>query len=248
MLDAMKFTGKPDLSGDGFYASPEITEASLWAGAPDENEPYQPAVELQSSIKAASNPPINYPIIFNVERWDLDQRVVGAVEAAASRDKIVQIFEWARPILSKQQYGLYAYLPLRDYWSPVGADPVDIAAWRTANDLLAPLVTKVRALYPSLYTFYDDPAGWVTYAEANIAEAKRIAGGRPIYPFLWPQYHESAPGGLAGTFIAGDYWRLQLETVHASGADGIVIWSDASQAWNASADWWLETLAFIAGL
>lgn len=246
MLDAMKYTGKPDLSSEGFHASPEISEASLWVGAPDENEPYQPAVELQSSIKAAESPPINYPIVFNVERWDLDQRSVGATEAAASRDKMVQIFDWASPILPQQQYGLYAFLPIRDYF--VGGDPGLVPAWQSANDLLAPLVANVRALFPSLYTFYDDPEGWVAYAQANIAEAQRIADGRPIYPFLWPQYHTSAPGGLAGTFIAGDYWRLQLETVHASGADGIVIWSDASQAWNAAADWWLETLDFIAGL
>src|SRR5207249_9613783 len=84
------------------------------------------------------------------------------------------------------------------------------------------IVPFVGALDPSRYTFYDDAQGWVKYALANVAEARRIADGRPVYPFLWPQYHYSN-ARLGSQYIDGNLWSLELRTMYAH-ADGLVIW------------------------
>jgi hypothetical protein len=56
-----------------------------------------------------------------------------------------------------------------------------------------------------LYTFYADRQGWVAYAIAQISEARRKAKGKPVYAFIWPQYHESNQL-LGGQFLDADYW------------------------------------------
>jgi hypothetical protein len=109
----------------------------------------------------------------------------------------------------------------------------------------------VDAIYPSLYTFYPDQDGWLKYALANISEARRY--GKPVYVFLWPQYHESDPA-VAWRFIPADYWRLELETAKQY-ADGIVIWGGWQYSgkrlnwlleWDDTAPWWIETQDFMA--
>jgi len=96
----------------------------------------------------------------------------------------------------------------------------ELAAWETANSYLIPFVTHVDALYPSLYTFYSDPAKWVALAQRYISEAKRIGPGKPVGPFIWPQCQDVIHGPLAGTYIDYDYWMLQLTTIRDAEGDG----------------------------
>jgi hypothetical protein len=108
------------------------------------------------------------------------------------------------------------------------------------------IATQVDALFPSIYTFYTDRQGWVTYAVAQIAEARRKAHGKPVYPFLWPEYHDSAPL-FAHSPIDPDYWELELNTVYQH-ADGVVIWggySNGPDPWNEDAPWWQVTKRFL---
>jgi hypothetical protein len=71
------------------------------------------------------------------------------------------------------------------------------------NDHLRGLVSSLDVSLPSLYTFYDYQPGWVTYAIANIMEARRMNPGKPVFAFLWPQYHDSNKE-LKGKYIPGD--------------------------------------------
>jgi hypothetical protein len=134
--------------------------------------------------------------------------------------------------------GYYGTVPTRNYWAPVKKDAGALATWRGDNNRLAPLAQAVDTVYPSLYTFYDDVPGWTTYALANIEEARQY--GKPVYPFLWPQYHQSRKP------IAGDFWRLQLDTVFKN-ADGLVIWTPArgGAKWNPDTPWWHHTVDFL---
>ena len=82
---------------------------------------------------------------------------------------------------------------------------------------------------------------------AQIQEARRLSRGKPVYIFLWPQYHTSNQK-LANTFLPGDYWRLELETAQKY-ADGAVIWCCSnSQSWEDNAAWWLATRSFLKDL
>ena len=131
---------------------------------------------------------------------------------------------------------------MRDYWTPVENNPAKMRAWAEANDALKGLASHVDVIYPSLYTFYDDPEGWKKFAKANLQEAKRY--GKPVYAFLWPMYHDSNKL-LSGKPIPADVWRMQLETC-LEYADGVVIWGGYKELWNEEAGWWKETKAFLA--
>ena len=121
--------------------------------------------------------------------------------------------------------------------------------WQRENDAVSSLASDVGIIYPSLYTFYDDVDGWVRVAKENIAEARRISHGKPVMPFLWPQYHDSAHA-LAFQPLPKDFWERQLATVH-SDADGVVIWggwdfkNHKVSEWDEGAEWWTATKEFL---
>ena len=108
--------------------------------------------------------------------------------------------------------------------------------------------TYVDALYPSLYTATTDPAEWLAIARRTISQAKRIGRGKPVRPFIWPQYHDVMRSPLAGTYIDYDYWMLQLTTIREAGAAGIVFWGGYKTKWDDTQDWWRATLDFIASM
>lgn len=88
-------------------------------------------------------------------------------------------------------------------------------------DPAAGLIGAVDALTPSLYDFYegDDTEG---YVHEMIAEARRLANGRPVYPFIWPVYHNSN-AKVGGQTIPLDEWRAHVRRVLRQ-ADGCVLW------------------------
>ena len=98
-----------------------------------------------------------------------------------------------------------------------------------------------------LYTFYPLSEQWQKYAIENIKQAKIY--GKPVYPFLWPQYHDSTI--YKGTYIYGALWQLELETCYTY-ADGAVIWGGwdmiawKPEEWKDDAEWWTVTKKFIA--
>lgn len=203
------------------------------------------------------------PVIYDIEHWPLDirkdvQTVAGDDIAAAtqktvasSMEKMIHILSASRKENPSVKYGFYGCVPLRDYWSPVKKDPELLKKWHEANDYLKPLADSTDVICPSLYTFYPDRAAWVTYAKANIEEARRIANGKPVYVYLWPKYHNSNKED-GKKFIDGDFWKLQLETVYNSGIDGVIIWDSplvvnnpADKVWDQNRGWWKETVAFL---
>ncbi|HWL71732.1 MAG TPA: hypothetical protein VNS22_25595, partial [Geminicoccus sp.] len=92
---------------------------------------------------------------------------------------------------------------------------------------------------PSLYTITENRDQWVTFAKANIAEARKY--GKPVIPFVWPQYHDTMLG--KGTeYLPIKFWELQLNTIYEL-SDGIAIWGSVKKgggwdAWDAKKDWW----------
>jgi len=126
------------------------------------------------------------------------------------------------------------------------ANDAELAIWKRSNSYLIPFVGNVDALYLSLYTVETDPAKWLASARRCISEAMRIGAGKPVRPFIWPQYHDVMRGLLAGTYIDYDYWMLQLTTIRDAGASGIVLWGGYQRQWDDTQNWWRATLDFIA--
>lgn len=184
-------------------------------------------------------------ICIDIEHWPLK---MSNKEVQASIEKFVTVLNAARAISPEAKLGYYGVLPVREYWGAV--EPSTSKKWRqweAYNTRLMPLASSVDIVFPSVYTFYNRTEQWVTYATQQIQMARRF--GKPVYVFLWPQFHES--NLLIGLdYIDGNFWRLQLETV-AKYADGLVIWGgwdfehNSPAQWNEDAGWWIETKAFL---
>lgn len=182
---------------------------------------------------AAKLPDEGPPIVLDIEDFDLRNDFARAVENLK-----LALLRWksAKP---RRSLGLYGLIPERNFWTPVRHAMYlrdsnlrewfvwrdNYAIWRARNDrAAAAIVPYVDALYPSIYALdarYDE--WWSMYADANLVEAERIAGGRPVYPFVQPIYK----GGAA---IAASLWDTMLECccMHPS-SSGPVVFSAAAR-------------------
>lgn len=241
LIDATLYRDKPDLSPHGFQKALVIYESSLWERG--ENKNIQPRnSNIESVVKKIADFNGKY-IVLDVEVW----------EQSPDPEFIVSMYSdlLERIAVDKNRHtlGLYGVLPIRNYWGAISRKTGDkFTAWTKENDSRSRFASKVGILYPSLYTFYADESSWLVYARENIREARRMAAGKPVIPFIWPQYHESNTS-LRNAYIDKKFWRFQLETLKDL-ADGVVIWGgwDLKKKqplpWNENLGWWKETKTF----
>jgi len=243
VFDATLYSDKPDLAALGIQHLTLVEPMRWWKGAATTDDALREATK-QNTVPLLQT---QEPVVI-----DLELPLAGNSPAAQQNvARYLNTIDWMRAAGYNKPLSFYASLPLRDYWRALqGPGKAPYRAWQEENDKLAPIVAKVDALYPSLYTFYPKQDEWVTYAKANIAEARRIGRGRPVYPFLWPQYHDSAKA-LAHHEIEPDYWLRQLRTMREN-ADGLVIWGGYDfdnrkrAPWREDAAWWRATRQFLA--
>lgn len=243
VFDGTLYKDKPSL--DAYHVRPitVLYESRLFvanqspAAMPPEVIVRSLAYELRGSAE---------PVVLDIERWPLKG---DGLAAQSTVGKFLSVLSWVKDEAPGVPFGVYGTVPVPDYWRAI-RDPasVEFRSWQQDNDRLEGISDRVDALFPSIYTFYLDRQGWVTYAIAQMAEAKRKAKGKPVYAFLWPQYHES--NRLLGLRpIDPDYWELQLNTVHQH-ADGVVIWggwgTNGPEPWNEDAPWWQATKRFMS--
>ena len=265
VFDSIKYPDKGNLSVYGLKSYTIFYRVHLWPKKilRKERKPAAPASDKYIAAIVKKIPSTKSPAIFDIEHWPLDIRKgvksaadddiasANAKKVTASMNKMIHIISVAKKTNPNLKYGYYSCIPLRDYWSAVRNDPKRMKAWQKANDYLKPLADSVDVLCPSLYAFYPDRDKWVRYAKANIAEAKRLAKGKPVYAYLWPKYHNSNKKD-GKSFIEGDFWKLQLETVYNSGIDGVIIWDSRrvvnnkkDSTWDPNRAWWKETVSFV---
>jgi hypothetical protein len=254
LYDSLLFTGKPNLSRYRFKPARTVYENELWP-AKRSAIPNEPAVRSKARAVLAEGATAVVPVILDVEQYSVDVRLdISHINPDTSTvdtnilmlEQIISWFKNEAPIL---QVGFFDVAAPIDGLPITGQHPAndsELAIWKTANSYLIPFVTHVDALYPSLYTLDTGPAKWVADARRNISEAKRIGPGKPVRPFIWPQYHDVLRGPLAGTYVDYDYWMLQLTTIRDAGASGIVFWGGYQRPWDESQGWWHATLDFIA--
>jgi hypothetical protein len=254
LYDSLLFIGKPDLSRYGLKRARTIYENELW---PPKRSAIPNETVIRSKARAvlAEGVSAAVPAIFDVEQYSVDVRLdISHINPDTSTIdanilKLEQIIDWFKNEAPTLQVGFYDVAAPVDGLPVTGQAPAndaELAIWKMANSYLIPFVTHVDALYPSLYTVETDPAKWVASAQRDISEAKRIGPGKPVRPFIWPQYHDVMRPPLAGTYIDYDYWMLQLRTIRDAGASGIIFWGGYQTRWDDTQDWWRATLDFIA--
>lgn len=222
VYDGTLYTGKPNLPLKQITI---IYSGQLWSGTNRDNLPA--AATVSSLAKKAASTGIG---VIDVENWPVDQTGIGKYEA------LLQQFKKAAP---GTKFGFYGVVPVRNYWGAVqGKGSAAYAAWQKKISVADPVGQTCDIIFPSLYTLYNDRAGWQKYAIAQIQEVRKY--GKPVYVFLWPE-----DADLSGKYIPADFWRMELDTARKY-ADGIVIWGgEKNQKWDNNAPWWQETLAFL---
>jgi hypothetical protein len=241
VLDALGYRDKPDLARHGIGRA-AIIGRQMWGNAPTARALEGPPPRESASrlaAWAASRAPV---VILDVEHWPVSG--TDPLTVQRNQQKLVQTLRLAREGSGTAKLGYYGLPPVRDYWRALkGSGSREFREWQAENDRLRRLAYEVDVLFPSAYTFYDDREGWAKYAVAQIEEARRYAIRKPVYLFLWPQFHDSSRT-LRGQYLPRDFWRLELETAYQH-ADGVVIWGGSGQVWDEGAPWWEETKAFL---
>jgi hypothetical protein len=232
IFDGLLYLGKPDLGQRGLVSisgSGDLWRAGVSQDTVDD-------VRVSSLLQPFHDR--NGYFYFDIERWPL--RSVPIERRQEILVRLTRLIEVARRTAPHMHLGFYGVLPDITYW-PLLRHDREYDDWLNLNRYLGQLGEVVDAIFPSLYTFYGDPAAWTNYARQTLVEARRYQ--KPVYAFLWPEFHDSNPE-LRGHNIPAQFWRAELELC-ATLADGIVLWGGWKQHWDERAPWWQETLLFM---
>ena len=166
------------------------------------------------------------PVVLDIEKLPL----MGSPDTIRQHLHVLAtLADWTRADAAGKIVGYYGYNTL------TGVPPAN----RSCAQQLA---RRVDAFFPSMYTFDDNQAAWATRAQTEAAEDRALAAGKPVFFYLWPQYHDGAPRQFQ--YIEASYWQFQLNTAYRD-ADGIVLWGPSRSPWDETSGWWTATLEFI---
>jgi hypothetical protein len=223
VFDNMFFRGKPPTDADGLTLSNIVYQDTIWPHDRGYGTlPPRPAFE--AVVRANDLNP--GPLVLDIERMPLK----GSAETIRRRlDVLATLADWARAAAPENLVGYYGSNTLTR---------VPVAS----RDAALELAVHVTALFPPMYTFDDERDAWARRAEAEAAEARALGPGKPVYFYLWPQYHDNTPRQFE--FVDADYWMFQLRTASRL-ADGIVLWGSGKFDWSDATGWWAATQRFM---
>jgi hypothetical protein len=222
IYDNMVYKGKPDTAQAGLIACNILYQDKIWLNRQNMNVlPKQE--EFEALVRETITSP--GPLVIDVEIFPLR---FAPEQARRNMEMLAKLADWAHEAAPGKVIGFFGANTL----SNVPAENQAIAK---------ELANHVDAFFPSLYTFDDNRAGWEKRAQAAQAEARALDAKKPIYFYLWPQYHDGSV--RAFRYVSGDYWKFQLETARRYG-DGVVLWNPSHYVWDERSGWWAATREF----
>jgi hypothetical protein len=255
-FDDLNVTDKPDLLSHGMTP---ITRYGTWHFFTASSGLSQPDIERVRMFARRLDP--RQIFVVNIEHWATTGTEEQIASSVAKLKSVIDIIREENPSVV---LGIYAMVPVRDYWTPVtfGYDSARYDLWAANNQQLQELADMVDVIFPSIYTFYPDynedgsdrlfeRDRWVAYATANMLEARQY--GKPVVSYVFPLYHGGGgsddPNAPDYRYwknqpIGGEFWKLILETTRQY-SDGVVIWGPTNTIWNETIPWWTETVAFL---
>lgn len=238
VVQSMHYKGGVDVSEFGVVRNPIIYESSLLPSKASDQ--LVRGADFDALVAGLEKGPL--PTVIDIERWSIYTE--SEIDRTKNKEKFLEVLKRIHGARPEILLGFYGVIPERTYWPIVDKNKIEERKkWARLNDkAVSDFAQYVDAIYPSLYTFYEDQAGWRIYAEETLKAARKF--GKPVYCYLWPQYHSSNLK-LHGEYLPVAYWQMELETCYQH-SDGIVIWNYEPDApWNPHAPWWQQTLKFL---
>lgn len=242
-LESTAYLNKEPVFEYGFIPIEELGSFLFWSKGQDMKK--LPTQERICKVIGKVDKSFDW-VVLDVEHWGLSTKWTSKEQIIQNIDKYKQFVEMARECSPNFRFGLYGQIPIFDGGlARMKEGSEDLKFWEDQHEVLYEIADVVDAIFPSLYTFSPDPESWSKSATRYIATARRLARGKPVYPYIWPQYHDGSK--KRGEFIDNDLWRIQLELIYHS-ADGLVLWGgwkNGPMQWDDNAEWWQETKKFI---
>jgi hypothetical protein len=226
IYDNMFYKGKPDTARIGLIPSNVLYENKIWPTHQEIGTLPDHTVFVALVHATNTNPG---PFVIDIENVSLRVPPEGARHNA---ELLAKLADWAHEAAPGKVVGFYGTNTLSDVPQPNFAAAQELAR-------------HVDAFFPALYTFDDDRARWEKRAQTSLAEARELDPKKPIYFYIWPQYHVGSARALR--YVNGEYWKFQLETARHYG-DGVVIWGSSSYVWDPRTGWWDATQQFASSL
>lgn len=235
----------PDFSKYGFSKSTIIYEQQIYS--PKENRENISQQNLNKVAAIVLTQSSDY-VILDIEHWFKNWRKKNNSEKQKIIKRYTNTVDELREALPGHKFGYYGVVPAWAHWNVMSSD-IQQRKWDDENSLRKSVIDSVDVLYPSLYTYHDNPEEWKAWAALTLAKAREMANGREVIPFIWPNYHQSSvPYKKGKRELPTSYWRMQMEFVK-NNADGFVVWNGAlgnKGNWDESMPWWTETKSFMS--
>ncbi len=223
VFDNMAYRGKPDTTQDGLVPSNIVYERAIWPH--DKNYGVLPSRDTFDAVIRGhmGNPG---PLVLDIERLPLR----GSPETVQQHLKVLAtLADWARADVPGKLVGYYGSGTLTE------VPPKDVPSARE-------LARHVNAFFPPMYTFDNNRQAWAKRAKAEAAEDRALAPGKPVFFYLWPQYHDGTPKQFQ--YVDAAFWKFQLHIARRAAA-GIVLWSPSRFNWDETSGWWAATREFM---
>ncbi|KAM3472597.1 hypothetical protein MY8738_008771 [Beauveria namnaoensis] len=179
-----------------------------------------------------------YPLVLDCENIYLKS----AATADANLATMQTLQTWAAAVLPREEGQIIGWYGLAGNTPP--------ALFGHYRKLIAN--HSSHALFPSAYTFSGSFDEWRQRLGTVLAQSKAIDGALPVWPFVWPQYHDSP-----FAFYPVSLWESQLKALEGhEDVDGFVVWggknhavcNDACQRIAGEQPWLDATRAFLGEL
>lgn len=249
LLDALLFTSRPTSAELGLINCDPLYQGPLY----DEGQEPGSTAPLRTHVESLVAATTADYVVFDIE-------------SVINQADYITMIGWARQVRPNVQYSVYGYGPrnLDGIGNTINSAHASYISWQATNDSDALLLAACDFASPTFYFRHGRMQQTFVNVSAQIVEARRINGSKPLLPFIWPFYIESLALPKALEIVGSLGWRQWLEFLRTgslegiplgsfwgeewrcTGTDGALLWGGNAIPWDANAAWWAETQSFQA--
>jgi len=237
LYDAMFYSGKPDLTSDGFSRIKLLYESQLTKPDPNDNTKVildMNKINTQAEVADYSNFTV---VCTDIEQWFNDISVSGE-EMANRGTTMFKVFRDKIDNVKISNYGIApsALCVFRYYDNGKSNEETLINKWKARNEKRWASANTVDFFAPTVYIAEPNIESWINDLKITVKEIKAHDTTKKIIVFLWPQYYDKKDSPYYKKFIAPEIWQQMLEAVYEN-CDGAIIWSGATDENGQNVTW-----------